>query len=72
MYNIVQIFTDNRLNAYDEVIGKQKVAYVEVDGVIHVVRYDYEIGTPDEEVNAENLRVEGGALIKSGDTMNGI
>ena len=59
MYNIVQIFTDNRLNAYDEVIGKQKVAYVEVDGVIHVVRYDYEIGTPDEEVNAElNAKIE--------------
>jgi len=59
MYNIIQIFTDDRLNANDEVIGKQKVAYVEVDGVIHVVRYDYEIGTLNEEVTtALNTNIE--------------
>jgi len=58
-YKIIQVFTDDRLSINDEVIGKQKVAYIEVNGSIHVVRYDYEIGTPEDEVNtALNKKID--------------
>ena len=32
--------------------GEQKVAYVSIDGTIYVIRHDYIIGTPVEEVDA--------------------